>query len=502
MRLITSDFRFIYLAWSLLCIAGCQSMSREILPEQMTPAHVDSAMWTDVSNAREGDWFSPLNLGPNALAWRLRSIHSASDSLDLQTFLWTNDRAGGAIAEALLSAAERGVTVRILLDDSFTVDESEFLGRLNAHHNISCRIYNPFLYRPDSIALRQMFNLGEFSRVDRRMHNKVLVVDNIVSIVGGRNLADEYFGYHSTANFRDMELLVYGETSTLISSSFDDYWNSGWAFPLEELVGFKLDGVEPLRDGRVIDSFLARETRSEKSAAWSSAASTGIAGKAYLLADRPAGKSPDRSLATQLAQRMIAWIDEAESELIAVSAYLIPTPELEAALERAIDRGVRVKVLTNSLRSNNHTAAHAAYGHHIQRLVAIGVEVHEVRALARDRGLYMDDLLTDPKLGLHAKFLLIDDHLSFIGSANLDARSLRLNTEMGLMIQSEPLNQLLREFTRQDFSSANAWRVEGDPAGRLRWKGDNITLDKQPSDSVFQRLEDWFLGVLPIEGEM
>lgn len=500
MRFRTST-RFIYLGLLVLSLLGCQSVVRESLPDQFTAKHVDTALWTDVANTREGDWFHPLNIGSDALAWRLRSIDSASDSIDLQTFLWSNDRVGTELARALYAAAHRGVTIRILLDDSFTVHESDFLGHLNAHENITFRIYNPFDYRPDSIALRELFNLGQFSRVDRRMHNKVLVVDNIASIVGGRNLADEYFGYHSRSNFRDMEVLVYGEISAVVSASFDDYWNSGWAFPLEELEAAApsvADAFAKSASGKIF----ADETALERSRAWTFAAFNAINGQAHLLADRPAGKSPEDFFSTQLAQRMLEWIDEADEELIAVSAYLIPTPELESAIARAIDRGVSVKVLTNSLRSNNHTAAHAAYAHHLRKLVTLGVEVHEVRVDARDRALYMDGVVTDRKLGLHAKFLLIDDHLSFIGSANLDARSLRLNTEMGLMIQSEKLNRQMRGFIERDFSPANAWSVQSTPNGQLLWVGNDVTLREQPSDSAFQRLEDWFLGVLPIEREM
>ena len=204
----------------------------------------------------------------------------------------------------------------------------------------------------------------------------------------------------------------------------------------------------------------------------------------------------------QLAHALVTWIDRANEELILVSAYLIPTPELEGAIERAENRGVRVRILTNSLRSNNHTAAHSAYRHHVQRLIGHGADLHEVRAMAKDRAIYMLGPVDNKNLGLHAKLLLIDQEYTFIGSANLDPRSLRLNTEIGLFIQSTELNQRLREKLEIDFYKRNAWHLQVADDGGIICVGDDIILDSQPADSAFQRLEDWFLSILPIEREM
>jgi putative cardiolipin synthase len=195
-------------------------------------------------------------------------------------------------------------------------------------------------------------------------------------------------------------------------------------------------------------------------------------------------------------------MEEANKELILVSAYLIPTPELEQTIERAEDRGVRVRILTNSLRSNNHVAAHSAYRHHVHRLVGHGAELHEVRVFARDRAIYMEEPVGDKHLGLHSKLLLIDNHLSYIGSANLDPRSLRLNTEMGLLINSTEFNKLLREVIDLDFHQRNAWHLQMQADGTLNWVADDAVLDEQPAESTLQRLEDWFLSILPIEDEM
>jgi len=203
-------------------------------------------------------------------------------------------------------------------------------------------------------------------------------------------------------------------------------------------------------------------------------------------------------LPTQLAEELIAVIDLAAEELILVSAYLIPTD----AFERAEKRGVHVRILTNSLRSNNHLAAHSAYRKHIHRLIDHGANVHEVRAFAKDRQIYMQTPVDEKHLGLHAKFMIVDDTITFIGSANLDARSLRLNTEMGLLIESAELNREIREFIKVHFDKRNAWHLQPQPDGSIRWVSDDESLSSQPADSHLQRSEDWFIGILPIDGEM
>jgi putative cardiolipin synthase len=237
---------------------------------------------------------------------------------------------------------------------------------------------------------------------------------------------------------------------------------------------------------------------------WINAARRAFSGEAALLADAPAQRDPAAVDETpdQLARVLIAWIERAREELVIVSAYLIPTAELEAAVERAEKRGVRVRKLTNSLRSNNHTAAHAIYRRHIARIMAHGADLHEVRNRAKDRALYMQAPVDDKRLGLHSKLLVIDREISFIGSPNLDPRSLHLNTEMGIIVRSRELNRRIRRALAIDFSHRNAWQLRTAQSGAPIWIGDDAVLTEQPAASWFQRLEDWFLGLLPIEDEM
>lgn len=485
---------------------GCSSLGPVELPDETAMAPADTALWAALGAERSEDWFVVLNTGNEALEWRLRLIDSAVQSLDLQTFLWMEDTTGLTILRHLVEAADRGVRVRLLLDDTCTTGENDMIWDIDQHPNIEYRIYNPFGRRYDSYALRQLMSLGEFSRLDHRMHNKVMVADNRAAIVGGRNLADEYFGNHETANFRDMEVLTGGALVQAISSRFDDYWNSNWSIPVDRILDVPPSEMNPAAYRTWLEKQVERglvephQTRHER---WIAAARAGLQGTAVILADDPAQADPASvdELPNQLAHDLLAATDRAKEELILVSAYLIPTPELEAAIERAEARGVQVRILTNSLRSNNHTAAHSAYRHHLHRLLDHGADLHEVRARAKDRDVYMVDPVDDKELGLHAKVLLIDDDHTFIGSANLDPRSLHLNTEIGLLIQSAEMNRRVREHLALDFDPRNAWRLERTEQG-VTWIADDETLATQPAHSRFHRLEDWFLGLLPIEPEM
>ena len=247
-----------------------------------------------------------------------------------------------------------------------------------------------------------------------------------------------------------------------------------------------------------------QETPATRRLAWETLIQRALPSEITLFADIPALDNPSLhdELPTQLAAELIKVIEMAQEELILVSAYLIPTEEFETAGERAEKRGVSVRILTNSMRSNNHLAAHSAYRKHIHRLIGHGADVHEVRAFAKDRHIYMQTPVDEKHLGLHAKFLIVDDTITFVGSANLDARSLRLNTEMGLLIESAELNREIREFIKVDFDKRNAWHLQPQPDGSIRWVSDDESLSRLPADSHLQRLGNWFIGMLPIESEM
>jgi len=491
-----------------LILSACATRLEPLsLPSETSPEPSQSALWRELQSIRDDDWNFLLNDGATALDWRLRAIDSATESIEFQTFLWTVDTVGQAVERHLLDAADRGVRVRILMDDTFLLGENAATENLRAHPNIDYRIYNPFKRRTDSFATRQILNLAEFHRLDHRMHNKVMVVDNQVAIIGGRNIADEYFVLHASGNFRDMELLVGGSIVQEISGGFDLYWNNEWSFPVDEL----LDSTSPdpnldsVRTGRKMDESLHSEESEEfRAALWKDVVESAVSGKPVMLLDKPAiGNPADRENApNQLAKDIVELIDSANDEIRIVSAYLIPTGEFESAIERAETRGVEVHILTNSIRSNNHLSAHSAYRNHIRQLLEHGADLHEVRVDAGDRATYIQAPLENKMLALHAKLMLVDKEKVFIGSANFDPRSLKMNTETGLLIHSEELAQQVHDAIFVDFLPRNSWHLRIEESGQVQWVSDDQKLDHIPAHSFMQSIEDWFFARLPIEGEM
>lgn len=488
-------------------LAGCAALVPVDLPPERTAAPATAPVWEQLDAGHRDDWFVLLNEGREALDWRLRAIDTATESLDLQTFLWTFDSVGAQVLDRLIAAADRGVEVKLLVDDTFLAGEDGVLLALHHHPNIRYRVYNPFKRRASGIASRWALNLGEFHRLDHRMHNKVMVVDNRVAIVGGRNIADEYFGLHGDANFRDMELIVGGPVVQRITRTFDDYWNDHWSFPIDRIAHVETvpAALEALRETARASGVRYRpETPDRRLQQWRELVAAARPGSATILVDRPPQANPAQGdeAPTQVADALVRIFDSAQREVIIVSAYLIPTPRLESVVGRAVERGVRIRILTNSISSNNHLAAHSAYHNHIRALLDGGVELHEVRTDAEARPLYMLLPVDAKALALHAKALIIDDRLVFVGSANLDPRSLRINTEVGLLVDSPALNADLRNALRTDFDAANAWRLELDGDGGVVWVSGDLRLDVQPATSFMQRVEDWFFSHLPIEGEL
>lgn len=469
----------------------------------LPPSHAER--WEALAASREGDWFHLLNRGDEALDWRLRAIDSAGESIDLQTFIWELDQSGTLVHRHLLAAADRGVRLRLLVDDSFTANADAALLALDDHPNIELRVFNPYRQRADNAALRTALNLGDFWRLDHRMHNKVMLADGRVALLGGRNLGDHYFGYHPLNNFRDMELVAGGPVVSTLEAAFDDYWNNPWSYPVAQLVATRpeWDRDEPLLSPAVRD-WHHEESPAQRLERWIALAAAALPGEATLLMDEPPVRDPagQREHPNQLGEQLLELIDSTREELWLVSAYLVPTARLEQAIERSLERGVRVRILTNSINSNNHLSAHAAYRNHLKRLLAVGAEIHELRADAAERDRYIQSPVGDKTLCLHTKLILFDDDRVFVGSSNLDPRSLRINTEMGLLIDSAPLNAELRRVIEPDFDESNAWRVELDDSGVPLWISGDQVLEHQPNASFMRRIEDWFLSELPLENEM
>lgn len=498
---------FFLFAIVLLALTACTNLNPLFLALEQTAGPVSRGIWKDLGKANNNNWQIILNRNDEALDWRLRAIDSANTSLDLQTFLWEPDVVGSAVLSHVVEAANRGVKVKLLVDDSFLAGDDRTLLALQRHPLIEYKVYNPYKRRTNNAISREFLNLGEFNRLDHRMHNKAMIIDDQVAIVGGRNQADDYFGLHSKANFRDMELLVGGPIVQEIARTFDDYWNDPWAFPIDQIshIKFEVINLEGLRKtAQLAQNFHVEQSEAERQLSWETAIAGAHRGQVALYADRPPTANPTsiESRPVQVAEQLMHLINGAEKDVLIASAYLIPTPVLEDAIARAVARGVSVRILTNSLSSNNHVTAHAAYRNHIRQLLTSGARLHEVRSDAVDRARYILQPVAKKSLALHAKVMAIDDTKVFIGSSNLDPRSLRINTEMGLLVTSASVNRELREKLRPDYTGANAWEVKLNPKGQITWQSDNLLRRKQPETSKGRRLEDWFFAHLPIEGKL
>ncbi len=463
---------------------------------------------SNLPGGQQTSWFDVQAIGPEALRWRLAMMDTATSTLDAQYFLWKDDAVGSLLLERLLQAADRGVRVRLLLDDSFLSGEDELMLAVDAHPNVEMRVFNPFEVRSDSMLVRYFENLNDNARVNHRMHNKLLIADSEVAIVGGRNIADEYFGFDRELNFRSFDVLTTGKVLPQISAGFDSYWNSGWAYPVsvvdhrqgrpEALAGLR-DGLRA--NAAVLDTWLdgADVEPDGLPRRWAGLARRLLPGSARLLQDNPRFEARQP---VQAASHAVGYFSRAGEDVMSISAYLIPSePVLQIARELT-QRGVRIRALTNSLASNNHIAAHTAYRHRRREIVMAGVELHELRPDAPERASFEATGFTAAHVGLHAKILVVDRRYSFVGTINADPRSMILNTEVSMMIDSPAVAARILEAFAPDFSQDNSWRVQLDEDDRLRWYSADGVLEHQPAGGPLRRLADFFFGLLPIDEQM
>ena len=438
-----------------------------------------------------------------ALTSRLDLIEAAESSIDVQYFIWQNDPSGVLVIDRLLAAADRGVRVRALIDD---VQLEGLVSKINAitrHPNIEVRIFNPFSVRL-GMQLR-LFRLAEFAidgnRLNHRMHNKLLVADNQAAIMGGRNIGDDYFGRSTRRNFIDTDLLLSGPIVPELSNGFDVYWNSGWAVPSDELLQLEVAKVQLAAVRERIDERLADHPeltalvvpdRVETLAAELLAAHPLL--DAYPVVDDPDvgwGDRPD-----EIADILTELAEAAERQILIVSPYLVLTPPLLDLGQLLGEKGVGVQVVTNSLESNDVVIAHAAYARYRGVILDTGTDLYEFRG---DPAIARDDPAED--ISLHSKYILFDDDIVFLGSLNLDPRSLYLNTELGVILTSPSLaEELTREF-EQLTSGGNSWRVVEAESG-FEWHSSRGVVDQQPAKSSWQRFRSWLMMFLPVSSQM
>jgi cardiolipin synthase C len=456
----------------------------------------------------------------DALMSRVWLIDHARHSLDLQYFIFENDATGRLIAQRLLTAADRGVRVRLLLDDIALKNEERLLDALAADPRIEVRLFNPFRSRDPSWPSKIVQLALEGRRLNRRMHNKSFIVDGLVAVIGGRNIGDEYFNADPNNNFSDLDLITIGPVVAEAARAFDEYWNSDAAYPLDAYRTTRnfqadLSRLRPVLRGEVrafAQSDYARAVLEElPNGATGARPGRWLWGDGELLADQPQkiesdGDDPQLRIGPRLRQ----VVEGTQSELLLISPYFIPSRHGMRFLTGLAHRGVAVKVLTNSLASSDEAAAQAAYTRHRRALLEGGVQLYELRPAPAGRQR-PTSAGTSSGVSLHAKAIVADRRFVFVGSMNIDPRSRLLNTEMGVLVDCPELAQQVARFFEQGSAPANAFHVQlGEPPGahgsaqHLFWSWDShglpMTAEHDPGVRGPRWLEFEALRLLPIEG--
>jgi putative cardiolipin synthase len=448
--------------------------------------------------------YAVVDRNGDGLRWRLAMADSAERSLDMLYYLWYGDSGGLLLLEHVIQAAERGVRVRIVVDDALFIKGKKGLADLDTHPNIEIRIFNPWASKGVGRAFE---TAGRMKKLNHRMHNKLLIADGVVTILGGRNIGDHYFGLHHKYNFHDLDVIAVGGEAAEASEIFDHFWNSDQVLPAsafvddpswDEINATRTEELERLREtGDLVDFPFDRRDWSEDLSALVDRMSSGTSTVEYdrLAPDSPA---PTRDGVVRLAE----VVEQARSEVLIVNAYIIPGDRMMQILRDATERGVRVRMLTNSLASNDVPAVTAKYKKYRKPLLEAGVELYEFRAHPEIQPGIIDTVPVVAKFaGLHTKAAVIDGEIVYIGSLNLDPRSIRINTEMGMIITSRGLAERVAEIAERDMGPANSWQVHLDQDGQLYWESTEGIVKKQPAQNSWQRIQMWFFGVAP-EGQL
>jgi putative cardiolipin synthase len=479
------------------------------------PKRVESWKADDTAHTRLGRaaaaWFERhpapagiyrLDSGADALDARVGLIDNAEKTIDIQSYLIKDDLSGNLVALHLAVAADRGVRVRLLMDDALTEEVDAGLMSLDEHENIEVRVFNPFPRRRS----RFISLLANFNILNRRMHNKSFTVDNAVTIVGGRNIADEYYETGGKTEFIDEDLLAIGGLVDDVSDGFDEYWNSPEAIPMDAFdrlvahshVDESLDEARRLLarhrnkpflsnvDGGLIDQFL--DGRLDL-----------VAADAEIVQDLPDKvRNLVRRQTSVTVDYLMKMVSAAEKELIVISPYFVPQSQGVEFFGSLVRKGVRVVIISNSLASTNHASVHAVYARYRKPLLRQGIELYELRPR-------LESMETDTILTLHSKVATVDRKRLFVGSFNVDPRSLYLNTEMGMAVTSEKLSAQTAK-SILDTLPEQAYKLRLSQKGRLQWllnaAGVEEVITTEPQTSFWRRLRTRLMGLLPIEEQM
>jgi len=501
---------------AMLSLAACAELPmRPDLPEEhAVQVSQDSGLDTVIGSAEalhpDAAGFRLVSDGPAAFAIRARAATLAAHSLDVQTYIWHTDLTGRFLAQRTLEAADRGVKVRLLLDDMDARAKNYGFAALDAHPNIEVRLFNPLASRSGSLSAGLEF-LGGFGRLNHRMHNKSWIADNRIALVGGRNLGDEYFGASDEVNFVDLDFAMVGPVVRDVSASFDRYWNSTAVYPISALspeavtpdalatLRAKLAPVvEEIRNSHYAemlkrDDELQRLLSGDWGVAWTS--------EYRFAADAPLkalGEEAD-PVESEVASTLRAAVRKSHKDMAVISPYFVPGDSGTGLFVEKAQSGVRVRILTNSLAANDVAAVHGGYSSYREQLLEGGVALWELKP---ERGEQSESsLFGSSGASLHTKALTLDGEMLFVGSFNLDPRSVSLNTEQGVLVANPELAAQLNAIFDLQTSGAKAWQVSL-VDGKLHWTDGSSTYDSEPEASGWRRFQAWLARVLSIESQL
>lgn len=507
-----------------LTLGGCASLRKDYPKAHTTalPPKADTPstryVHAEVKQHDEQSGFRLLTFSTNALMSRVTLADHAKHTLDLQYYIFANDETGRLIAQRLLAAADRGVRVRLLLDDINIDDQIDMLDALDAHPNIEVRLFNPFGTRDRSTIAKATQFVMSASRLNHRMHNKSFIADNSVAIVGGRNIGDDYFDAGDATHFRDLDLIAIGPVVRQASAAFDNYWNCDAVYPVKAFRGKHAGHPELAKLRAELDKDARTFAQSDYAQATLEQLPHGPSGDrpgkwfwgpATLVADQPEKIDADEDAKQlRIGPDIKVLLDSASHDVRLISPYFIPGDDGTAFLTGIAKRGVDIRVLTNSLASTDEPAVHAGYSRYREPLLQGGVKLYELRP-APGAKQPATDAGKSSGVSLHAKAIVVDSRDVFIGSMNMDERSKLLNTEMGIIVDCPPLAEAVERFFDTATEPAKAWRVMLDPTedpehASLEWRaeddGKTVTRDSDPGATTGRKVEVNLIKLLPIEG--
>ena len=514
-------FVLVGVAVSIMVLGGLFPLPdrQGIIPSQAIPSTVDTPIGAAVLAAQAAhpgkSGVIPLAGGGEAFAARVLLARTATQSLDVQYYIWQADTTGYLLLDELRAAAERGVRVRLLLDDNGIAGLDADLRALDDLPNIEVRLFNPFtLRRPKLLSFT-----FDFFRLNRRMHNKSFTADGAASVVGGRNVGDIYFAFGPDEHYIDTDVMALGPAAADVSAAFDAYWNSASAWPAGLILPAAPDGLARLQAGvasaraaDLAEPYLDAISQSPLMRTLMAGPAAVEWARVTLITDDPAKGLGQQGAGGLLIDRLVAILtDQASGPTVSVdliSAYFVPGQAGTDLLTSLAAQGVAVRVLTNAQEATDVVTVHGSYAEYRPALLAGGVRLGELRAdpLIPRQDQRLATYLVGPASSLHSKVFAIDGKRVFIGSFNFDPRSAQLNTEMGLLIESPTFAQAVTRAVGQ-VMERGAYALRLSPEGAMEWvtqdeSGVQVVQTTEPNTTWLDRTLVRIIGVMPVEWMM